>query len=1579
MKTNIVSKRNRLLASVGTAVLAASFVTPAIAATVNVDRSGTALLVANKTLGNGEEQNQSGDILASIADVTASIAGSGTQTGSQNELTVNTVIANALSNVVTNDGNNALSLLSSLTNDGLASSASQVTTWAAEITAAVESNTFDITNIGFVSGAVTNSGNAAAANATVNKATTTINGEAPVGYTSTTTTGTVVLSADADGAAALGGTITASTYQLNESEDFQSYAANNSVVTSLTATAQNTVTGTVTTDENAINANTTGNSSATTIAIGAADASFAGTAVISNLQVTDVEDVQSDSASNSGSSITSSLRYDGVDPTITNVLAGSLSVDDNTVGASATANTSTNSLSLADAMAFDGTNASGTVNQVSQTGSQTVADLAVASVQYNYSEDSDDLAAVVSTSTVSAYVQELTGSSVTVSGNDVLATSSGNVVSSNIASGDGSALLSGSTAVAGLQRNSKFDLTATVSGSVISATFADNSYESDTGLYSDGVTDSSVSLIGNTQTAGAYGNQLTQSVALAATDLQIGTSDVTLTADANITATGGATVSSQQLNFSSDVNASVSGAQIYLSSNDAEGNDSNAFLVSENTQQALALGSTASNSLSLDGTTVGIGGGIVSQQYSRLSSEVTASVTSSAALSTSDDLGDWDSNSASSASLIDNLQRAIAYGGSVTNTLTVDANSVSLAASTGTVTTVNTTTVDTGGEIFNATEVPTVAGAYGILNDQTFLSDVTASAGADLSWSSTFEVYIGNDVINGSKVENDRNDVVAAAYANSASNSATLNIGSLTAAGDSNVAGILNVQTLGGLGDPALVTLGDVTAEVRQALGDVIFTDIEDMVEASSVSTSGNSLQALAYGNRAASNSLTVESTTIAAADSVTDFQGAYLSDPMASLLGEDTIGVLAGFGVQNAQASGSGTIKAQLLDSVGNDEANRILTAVGGSVVDSSVVSELNAQIATANANYAANRLELDANAITSTAAVSNTQISASDTQAFIGIAGSPAIPGVSVSGTVVEGIWTSTQTAASYGITVADLPAGYTINGGGFLVYNTGDAGQSGTLSRTIGGSPAIDDFGGVTITLANSVTDSSVAVTGNEAAGTAIGNNGTNSLIVTATGINGDGTQTSAQAGYVADALTSIEAGLDGLVALADYAVNSVQQTVDGSSSTATVYNTFEIDQITDSSITNSSIAVSDNSVAAEARANTVANSLTISATDLDGTAISGALNSAQDAAGALSSVAATADMTVRAPVVSSGSSLEMDGNTNSALSNINNAANTLSVSGTNVGSLTDNNALATSSSTYMAASADFALANSQSASAATLTATATTNIYNDNFDDTTTAGVLNGSVSVSGNATMAEATVNRAANALNLTGSANLGATGALTNRQTSSTAATASATSTVAVTVYGDAGAGNTLDNSTLALDGNSTAAMARGNVASNTLSAAAGATYPLLSGAASGVTDGNYASGAFAVLNDQSNSGAVTAQSSNTTYTVVLNGGTGGNIGASSVSLAGNSVTASAFGNAASNVLNLTALNSATPTAAVSNNQTNSGAITANVTNVTFGFTGTNGTIANSSLRNTANGVNATAVGNSAVNSIVGR
>lgn len=1563
-----VSKRTRLLASVGTAILASSVSAPTFAASVNVFSTGEAVLIANKTLGNGEEQNNSGDITASIADVTTSIAGSGTQTGSNNELTVNTLIANAMSNVVTNDGANALSLLSSLTDDGIAASASQITTFDAVVSSTVAGNTFDITNVDFVSGAVTNSGNVATASTTVNKATTTINGDAPVGYTSTTTYGQAALDTTfSETSNYLVGTIAASTYQLNDSEDFRSAATSNSVATSLTSTAQNTVTGTVTTDGNAINASTVGNSSSTALAIGAADASFAGTAIIGNVQITDVEDVVDPAALNDSSSITSSLQGSDF---YTNVLAGSLSVDDNTIGSAATANTSANSLTLADAMTFEGTHEGGTSNQATGSYTGTLGDLVIASMQSNSSEDYDNLNATTTNSVITAQVQEVTGSSITVSGNDVLASSSGNVLTSAIASGEGSALLSGIAAITGVQTNSTFDLTASVAGSTIAATFGDNAQESEAAA---DVSGTSVSLIGNLQAASAYGNQLTQSMALAATDLQIGTADASLLADDNALAFGGATVISKQNNNTADVSATVTGAQIALSSQDVEGNDSNTFTVSGNTQQAIALGSTAGNSLSLEGTSVGIGGGIISQQFNDASTDVTASVTSSAGLQTTDDLGDSFSGTASSASLVDNLQRAIAYGGSVANALTVDANSVSLASG-GTILSDINTTNDAEGQLFDTASGASVLAAYGVVNDQTVMGDVTASAGSDTSWSSTYEVYIGNDVINGSTVENDRNDVVAAAYGSSASSAVTLTVGNLTATGDSNVASVLNVQTLG--------IAADVTAEVRQSLGDVIFTDIEDSVDAASLSTSGNSLQALAYGNRAASNSLVVDATTIATADSTTDFQGAYTSSVLTAPVGETTIGISASFGVQNAQTSGAGTIKAQLLDAVGNDEANRIMTNVDGTVTDSSVVSNGNVQLATANANVATSTLQLDANAITTTAAVSNSQISASDTQAYIGAVGGTFDNTFLVGGTVTAGVWTSAQTAAALGLSDATLPPGMTIDGSGYLTFSTLG---SGFLELEFTATVTLPDFGGVTIALGSSVADSSVAVTGNESVGTAIGNSGTNNLTVTATGINGDGTTVRAQAGYIDNALISIEGdtetgtGLDGLVAFADYAVNSVQQTTDGSSSTATVYNTFEIDQLTDTGITSSSIAVSDNTVGAEARANTVTNSLSISATDLDGAGVSGALNSVQMATGALSSVAATADMTVRAPVVSSDSSLAMDGNTNSALSNINNASNTLSVSGTNVGSLTDINALGGSSSTYMAASGDFALANNQSASAATLSSTATTSIYNDNYDDTTTTGVLNGSVSVSGNATLSEATVNRAVNSLNLTGSANLGATGALVNRQTSSTAATATATSAVEVTVYGEAGPGNTIDGSSLTLDDNSTTALARGNVAGNTLTASAGATYPLLSGAGSATTTPLAASAAFAVLNDQNNSGAVTAQSSNTTYAIVLNGGTGGNVGTSSVSLSGNSVAASAFGNAASNVLNLAGLNSPTPTAAVGNNQVNSGPITASVTNVTFGFTGTNGTITNSSLRNTANSVNATAVGNSAVNSIVGR
>ena len=66
------------------------------------------------------------------------------------------------------------------------------------------------------------------------------------------------------------------------------------------------------------------------------------------------------------------------------------------------------------------------------------------------------------------------------------------------------------------------------------------------------------------------------------------------------------------------------------------------------------------------------------------------------------------------------------------------------------------------------------------------------------------------------------------------------------------------------------------------------------------------------------------------------------------------------------------------------------------------------------------------------------------------------------------------------------------------------------------------------------------------------------------------------------------------------------------------------------------------------------------------------------------------------------------------------------------------------------------------------------------------------------------------------------------------------------------------------------------------------------------------------ANAAGAVLSDQSNYGAITATASNTAYGVPLNAT--GAVNASTVGVTGNNVSAAAYGNVASNAANVTAL-----------------------------------------------------------------
>jgi hypothetical protein len=120
-----------------------------------------------------------------------------------------------------------------------------------------------------------------------------------------------------------------------------------------------------------------------------------------------------------------------------------------------------------------------------------------------------------------------------------------------------------------------------------------------------------------------------------------------------------------------------------------------------------------------------------------------------------------------------------------------------------------------------------------------------------------------------------------------------------------------------------------------------------------------------------------------------------------------------------------------------------------------------------------------------------------------------------------------------------------------------------------------------------------------------------------------------------------------------------------------------------------------------------------------------------------------------------------------------------------------------------------------------------------------------------------------------------------------------------------------------------------------------------------------------------ALLNSQSSYGAVTATAANTAYGAPLNGV--GAVTGSSIGVTGNSVSAGAYGNAASNVVTVAGPGQL-PTAAVANVQANYGPVTARVTGASYRIL--TGPVGAGALSITGNQLAAIATGNLATSTI---
>lgn len=539
-------------------------------------------------------------------------------------------------------------------------------------------------------------------------------------------------------------------------------------------------------------------------------------------------------------------------------------------------------------------------------------------------------------------------------------------------------------------------------------------------------------------------------------------------------------------------------------------------------------------------------------------------------------------------------------------------------------------------------------------------------------------------------------------------------------------------------------------------------------------------------------------------------------------------------------------------------------------------------------------------------------------------------------------------------------------TLTGDGAVVNAQSSSTEVSSLIGATGLAPAPGSVGanaGVGIDFSGSVRDSAVAVTGNMVRGSAISNIGNNTLTVAATTLSGDGTVGPAVADSGSTSTT------------ADFSLGNSQTLGASASSDTKVYATFGVNQAFDEVMDNSQVAVMDNVQFSEALGNSANNKVQLNALGAGtlGTDPTAALNNVQSGDGAV--INSKSEMTLYSNAASSDSSIAINGNSNTALAVVNNANNSVAVSGTAI----DGWAYSAEVDMHQnITTADYALNSNQYASGQ-LSSTALTTAYNTDSTDTTTTGILNGSATLSKNATTAEASANRVANSLAVSATNN-GATAAIGNEQHSDTGVTAVASSSsynLALQAdSGEAGTAYAASGSSLAMEGNSTTALARGNSASNALNYTVGVSFSGVTAKPDIVGNNSPAAGVL-IANSQMNDGNVEAVASNVGYSLALNAGNTGSALNSTATMGGNTTTAVAYGNSVNNSLTMATFGAGIPSSAISNSQSNNGLVTAAASGVAFAMTPT-GTANGSAFRNSGNSVTAQAVGNSSVSTIGG-
>lgn len=1570
---------------IGSAVAMVLIASGAQAATTSVD---TLLqgAVAGVSAGIPDQQTNSNDVGATVNGAvvgTTSIGTSATPTPMSQITGGNLIGASAT-------GNSASSAIGSL--PGPLNPVNDAATLAVGIntgvvSSSVENSAMNASSNTFQTGSIGDSNNTISAAATLNSGVSSVSGTASGSAAATPGSGVLTYPAGPAVYDAAGNLVVTSV-QATSGQSSQALVQGNQVGLVLTSSTNSAVlgSGAATLGGNTVSAVFKGNTANSTVNVQAGGApTFAGSAVVANLQANGNGVVAaSHNATNAGTTVYGVVQ--GAAPGVVNALQGTLSVQGNTISSAATGNEApgTPSGAAGNSIVIDSLSVAGTLaltaNDSTHAGVGVVtnvkSDLAVVNSQGNLGAGAGNQnLALTSGAAVLAGVQKLEGGTVSLRDNAITAAASGNVASSAIAASKAAATFSATSALSNQQANNNASQTAVVGSSLVWANAGDASNG----------TQGTVDVSNNRVAATAQGSQVTQSLSIGGGgDVDLGGGAVALTggtsSDGRVSAMGGATITNLQGNYNGSGVGALNGAplltpgsQIWLTATGAGASlDKTTLSATANRQEAIAVGNGATNALALEGTTVGTGAGIASVQMGDGTSSVGAGLLNpQVAIAVTGDIG-----AKSSVALTDNVQRAVGYGNSVANTASVKATDVSVAANPSVASTV---AIGAGPLPFSnalATQ-PAVNAAYGVLNDQSVRATVNSAATA----ADSYAVGVVGSVAD-SSVANDRNAFAAGAFGNDAANGVSLTATNIVAPGFASVANVTNTQAVGGNGTAISATAAGGTLERTVVTGNL---------DQGNVSSSSNSAQALAFGNRATGNSVSVNATNI-------DTRGAVNSG--ANLSPGLVLTTNASFSVQNAQ-SGQGSVRAE------RSGGPEVSTQIGGDVRTAGVKADGNEAHADATSNSATNGVAIDATNVATTSAVQNAQITTASVDARLG---SQAGVQVSVGGAVIQGAAItvdgnkqgssatgndSTNSIAVKGTSI-DAANGQLTAGANVQLGTSAGANADHALSNTqlVGGTQLIrataDGAFGIATAPGVAVGRSQLSVSGNEQQAQATGNTASNSVALSGTNVSARSATQSTQQSFgrieskstlqvsapasvsggsavtlannlgsatsvINDATNSTTVKADNSAgsvlpaivlqlqsplpavstALADQVIVNRQSALGSASATAStaIRNTDGADPLATGLTSGGSFQVTGNRTLAAAAANQASNAVALSGSASQAARL--AVLNVQDGSATVNAKAdSTSELTLIGASAFNGASASLSGNSTGASAIGNAATNSLEVKG---GAIEGNTLLPiggalTLGNIAAVALGDQVLVNSQTQGGAGVTASATgsTGIH-----ASAGATVDTATLSVSGNRQSATAVANTAVNALSLTGT-NVAARSVLQSVQVGDAPVNASSTSAL----FAPAGS----SASGVSLSGNGNTALGVINDATNTLTVSATNALPV--GAIGSATAVELlvpglvvAAGDHVVSNRQAASTAVQAAAA----TTLSNDDTGaGAIGVSNgaFTISGNSTYAEASANRAINTAAVAAGATQGASVAVANSQSSTAAATATASTI---------------------------------------